>query len=252
MAVKMLRKLVPDQWRPHAYLNRLTQRRCDLRVMRGPFTGMRYVDESVCSAYIPKLLGIYERELYRVIEKACSLKLPYIVDLGAAEGYYAVGMALRNPQAQVVAFETDPRGQSVLRELVKLNCVGGHFAIRGKCEPSDLRKVLDEHQGKTLIICDVEGFEETLIDPSAVPALNAAWILVELHEFARAGIASLLVDRLLQTHFIEHIWQQERSADEYPFRTLTTTLLPKQYLERAVSERRPARQSWLWMQPLHP
>lgn len=110
---------------------------------------------------------------------------------------------------------------------------------------------LEGHKGKTLVICDVEGYEEQLIDPSAVPVLNDAWILVEVHEFARAGIADLLIQRLRRGHFIEHIGQQGRATDEYPFRTLFTTLLPKLYLERAVSERRSPGQSWLWAQPRH-
>ena len=144
MAVRMLRRMVPVHWRPYAYLDRLTETRCDSRVIRGPFTRMRYLDASFCSAYIPKLLGIYERELHPIIEKACSLRFAQIIDVGAAEGYYAVGMALRNPQAQIVAFEANPQALSALGELVKLNCVSACFATRGKCEPSDLRMVLEQ------------------------------------------------------------------------------------------------------------
>ena len=66
-------------------------------------------------------LGIYERELYPTVEEAIAAKYPLIVDIGAAEGYYAVGMAMRSPQSQVIAYEMDPRGQALLRDMIAIN-----------------------------------------------------------------------------------------------------------------------------------
>jgi len=63
-----VRKAVPGQFRPITYLTSLTRRRTGCRVHAGPFKGMRYGLISVGSAYIPKLLGTYERELAILIE----------------------------------------------------------------------------------------------------------------------------------------------------------------------------------------
>ena len=59
------------------------------------------------------MLGTYEKELNSVIEEACAAHPSLIVDVGAAEGYYACGMALRNPQARVVAFEMQAKGRGM-------------------------------------------------------------------------------------------------------------------------------------------
>lgn len=76
-----------------------------------------------------KLLGTYEREVNQCIEQACALNFPLIVDIGAAEAYYAVGLAGRNPDARVIAFETEKRRKAALRQMKQLNQV--NFARGG-------------------------------------------------------------------------------------------------------------------------
>ena len=80
----------------------------DLTVRNGPFRGMRYPERaSVGSALVPKLLGSYERELQPVLEDILAREHSEIVDIGCAEGYYAVGLALRLPAARVFAYDTN-------------------------------------------------------------------------------------------------------------------------------------------------
>jgi hypothetical protein len=209
---------------------------------------MRYVETSLGSAYLPKLLGIYERELAAAIDAVCARRPRLIIDVGAAEGYYAVGLALRNPQARVVAFEMDPRGRETLRHMANLNGVTGRVEVRGRCEPQDLNAALGATDDPVLV-CDVEGDEELLLDPDLVPDLRRAAILVETHDFVRAGITETLQRRFQRSHGIEPIWQEPRSRHEFPWRTLGTVLLPGSYLEWAVNEWRPVRMCWLWMDP---
>jgi hypothetical protein len=239
--------MVPERLRPIGYLTHLTRKKTSCRVRSGPFSGMRYVTGSVGSAYLPKLLGIYERELSVHLEGMCG-KPDLIVNVGAAKGYYAVGLALRNPQARVIAFEAEEKGRLALTEMAHLNGVSGQIEIRCWCAPVDLQAALAGSR-LPLLICDVEGYEETLLDVQAVPALERATILTELHEFVIPGISALLIERFEKTHKIERIWQQPRTRQDFPWRTLGTVLLPKSYLDWAVSEWRPERMSWLWMMP---
>lgn len=248
MIASLLRKIVPERFRPIGYLTQLTRERTGCRVRAGSFAGLRYGSNSVGSAYLPKLLGIYERELSAQVESICAAKPGLIVDIGAAEGYYAIGLARRDPQAHIVAFEMETRGQSALREMAGLNNVADRVEIRGKCEAPDLVAALGD-TAAPVVVCDVEGYEEKLLDPQAVPALRQATILVELHDFIIPGITEKLKERFGATHRIEHIWQQPRSRADFPWRTLGTALLPKSYLDWAVSEWRPVRMSWLWLVP---
>lgn len=244
----MLKTLVPARFRPSSVLAKLVRTRTGARVSAGPFKGMNYIQQSHGSAYIPKLLGIYERELHDCIEEMIHSRPSVLIDIGAAEGYYAVGIARRLPDVQVIAFEMDTDGREKVRSLSSLNDVNDRVKVNGECDPSALA---DEFSGirKATIICDVEGYEATLLDPEILPSLRSAAILVELHEFAVPGVTELLFSRFKDSHRIQEIWQEPRSKTEFPFSSLATKLLPSTYLDWAVSEWRPSRMCWLWMTP---
>jgi hypothetical protein len=210
---------------------------------------MKYVASGIGSVYYPKLLGVYERELHPVIDTIARLGPDRIIDIGAAEGYYAVGLALHNPRAEVVAFEQTPEGQALVRELASRNCVADRVRVLGRCEPADLREELSPAR-RAVVMCDVEGYETTLLDPVAVPSLTAAWLLVELHEFVIAGVGALLRGRFAGTHRISEISQTDRTRADYPYLPWYTRLLPTAYATYPVNEFRPARMSWLWLEPL--
>lgn len=215
---------------------------------KGPFAGMKYIQGAVGSAYVPKLLGIYERELNSRIEQACALNFPLIVDIGAAEGYYAVGLARRNPNARIIAFEMEQKGQDALKKMALLNDVASRVEIRGKCELADLQEALRSAE-RSLIICDVEGYEEVLLDPDAIPELCRTHLLVEMHDFIYPGVSDRIAERFRETHKAHRIWQETRSRSDLPYRTFGTAILPRSYLRWAVSEWRPVQMSWLWMEP---
>jgi hypothetical protein len=243
---RAVRSFVPPQYRPIGYLTSLTRRKTSLVVRSGPFAGMRYGPSSVGSAYIPKLLGIYERELVPIIETVCSANPQLIVDVGAAEGYYAVGLAIRNPSSRVVAFEAEAVGRASLQRMAEGNGVRARIEIRGRCEIQDLEEVLGDVPSP-LVICDVEGHENSLLDPLLAPSLRRADILVELHDFIAPGVSHLLRTRFESTHHIQLIHQEQRSWDEFPWRTWITALLPRSYKDWAVSEWRSVPMSWLYM-----
>lgn len=248
MIARLLRTLVPARFRPIGYLEHLVRARNDARVRQGPFQGMRYADRACGSAYIPKILGIYERELNTCVEQAVSLRLPLIVDVGSAEGYYAVGMALRNPEARVIAFEMEPDSRDALRRTVELNDAAARVDVRGKCEPEDLRAALADAE-RALVICDAEGYEDVLLRPQKIPALARTWLLVETHEFVSVRITERVAARFRETHEVRRITQEPRHRSDFPYRTLGTALLPGRYLDWAVDEWRPETMSWLWMEP---
>jgi hypothetical protein len=244
-----IRLVIPARFRPIGYLTHLVEERTGRRVCSGPFEGMNYVNRSWGSAYLPKLLGTYERELHSCVEEICSMKPGLILNVGAAEGYYTVGLARRNPQARVIGFEMSVVGRHALQEMTKLNAVADRVDVHGECGPANLSAAIGR-QPHPVVICDIEGYEAELLDPSAVPALKDATVLVELHEYLVPGITDQLQRRFAHTHRMTHILQESRGRAEFPWRTLGTTFLPKSYLDWALSEWRPAPMGWLWMIPL--
>lgn len=237
---------------PRHRLIRITQKKTNYVVQAGPFRGMRYASDTVGGGYIPKLLGIYERELHALVRGLGALGVREVINIGAADGYYAVGLARQNPAARVVAFEAEPRGRKLIEQMVMDNSVTDQVEIKGYCDIPALRAALQSPE-QSLVFCDVEGFEDTLLDPDSIPALKKTHILVELHDRKNAGVSQRVRDRFLPTHEISTIRQEERTDADFPIRTRYTARLDRMHLSEAVDEGRPVQagsgMSWFWMFP---
>ncbi|WP_442506633.1 hypothetical protein SH528x_005488 [Novipirellula sp. SH528] len=209
-------------------------------VLQGPFAGMRYLEHSFGSALLPKLMGIYELELREVIEEVCNNDYQVIVDIGCAEGYYAVGMALRCPHASVFGFDIDPKARELCSQLSTLNSVQDRLEVRGEFSGSTL---LDLPPGKCLIICDCEGTEDEILDPNTSSRFEDADLLVEVHNNEVPGMTMELVRRFSSTHRIQFIDNVIRAPA-----TIAPLWMANGRFERliAVNESRVPMQ-WLWM-----
>jgi hypothetical protein len=102
-------------------------------VVGGPFKGMRYDGGAVCGAATPKILGVYESELAPFLLKWSVIPFQHIINVGAAEGYYAVGCATLWPQATVTAFEASEEGRRFLARNVQLNGLQSRVKMMGYC-----------------------------------------------------------------------------------------------------------------------
>ncbi|MBC7782496.1 MAG: hypothetical protein H7144_01545 [Burkholderiales bacterium] len=218
------------------------------KVAAGPFKGMKYIGESFYSAYMPKLLGIYEREVYPFIESAIAKKFPVILDIGAAEGYYACGMAIRCADSKIIAFEGEQEARKLNAQMAKINGVSDRIDIRGYCTRAEVKTILAETD-RALLIVDCEGYEHILLDPLRSPDLAKATILVECHDFLVAGLTEELKERFAPTHDITQIMAIPRNASEFPKTTLYTRALGNARITHAVNEWRPVQMWWLWMTP---
>jgi len=221
------------------------------RVFSGPFRGLHYVPRSIGSVHDAKLLGTYERELWPQVEQLIASAPDVIVNLGAGEGYYAVGLAARLPATRVIAFETDPRGQELIRRFARLNQVASQVEIRGHATPDGLALALAGAQHPAVVI-DVEGAEGELLDTARVAGLARSRILVEVHDFI-APLGGLLLARFAPTHRHVEIWSHARGPRDIPGWARLFALTPwRNRIVRAMDERRPERMRWLWFEPLGP
>jgi hypothetical protein len=249
MIKAFLRSIIPYRYTPSGYVDHLIRKRSGLVVQSGLFKGMKYINQASGSVFPPKLLGIYEMELHPIFEEMLQHPPERFVDIGAAEGYYAVGMALRLPAStEILAFEMDVRARRSLNQLASRNNVEDRLSIREKCEPQDLAVILRAPK-KTFLLCDVEGYEKLLLDPAAVPELRNTSILVEMHDFLVPDVSELIRQRFEATHEIQVIHETKRTLDQYPYSTLVTQFLPDKYRLWAVGEHRSVPMHWFWMQP---
>jgi hypothetical protein len=219
------------------------------KVASGIFRGMPYVSESHGSVFLPKVLGTYELELIPIIDRWNKDSFQRIVVAGAAEGYYAVGLARRFPGASLVAFEPYPEARAALARLAKRNECDSRIQLRGICHCTALAEVLDGAMS-TLLLVDIEGGEALLLDPNMVPALKRVTMLVEIHEFAFPGIETLLSDRFAPTHKISRIDARARTWEDLPNdlrKSLPSTFTGVAL--QAMNERRPPGMFWLLLEP---
>lgn len=187
-------------------------------VQTGPFAGMRYETDATEGALLPRLLGSYESELHPHIEALAAEGLDQIVDIGCAEGYYAVGFARMLPQLVVHAHDTDPRAQRACRALAELNGVSDRVKVGGAFTHADFEAFAGT---RSLVFMDIEGGEGQLLDPARAPALRGLKILVETHPGPTA-LCDEIAARFQDSHDIIRIDQSPKAAVLPPwFRTLS-------------------------------
>jgi len=176
-------------------------------VIYGPFSGLKYPSfESYGSALLPKLIGTYEHELHHIIEDVSKRKIyNLIIDIGAAEGFYAIGLAKIFKDKKVIAFETSSKARKLIKEMASINNVLHLIQIKGECTIENLNNCLLEKKG--LIVCDCEGQELTILDPEKIPKLLKYDIIVELHDYSSSGltVTELMKKRFEKSHSLNFI-----------------------------------------------
>jgi hypothetical protein len=213
-------------------------------VLSGPFKGMSYINDIVWGPITPKWLGAYECELHSiVVEIIRNQNYDTIIDIGAAEGYYAIGLAKHLPESTVFTFDLDYRARLQQRRMARLNKVT-NVIIGSSCDHFQMENHIRK---RCLVVCDIEGFEVQLLDPTTVPALARADVLVEVHSTQNMSVIevkNLLIQRFCRTHKIGTIDSQPRGLVN--FRHLVPSVADEELLI-ALDEGRNDPQYWLWM-----
>ena len=169
------------------------------RCIAGPFRNVELPRETWTRHISPKLLGTYESELHATLEACCARRYRRVIDIGAADGFYAAGLAMRLGQ-RVVAFEADPWQRYVIRRTAAVN--RADVDVRG---PATVRSVARVVEPGSLLLCDCEGAEDALLDPLAIPGLARCDLVVEVHDAFVPGVAERLRRRFHATHDIREI-----------------------------------------------
>jgi len=202
--IKFQRELIERQ-RSEKPINDLAEKLFEKKVvLHGPFEGMRYPSlRSKSSALYPKLLGTYEQELSPIIEELIAEKYTQVLDIGCAEGYYAVGMALRMPNVNVFAYDIDAEARSLTTEMAKLNGVDKRVQVEKNCDTETLKNF--DFSKRSLIICDAEGYEKHLFTKACLENLKTVDLLIETHDFIDIHISSYLEQLFKHSHELQII-----------------------------------------------
>jgi SAM-dependent methyltransferase len=208
---------LPDRaWRMERRLRRVAaalRARHGSAVLSGPFVGMLYVPAAIGSVLSPKLIGCYEEELAPVMDRIIASDYRVVVDVGCAEGYYAIGLARRLPSAQVFAFDIDARARQLCADMGRINGVADRLQVGEFC---DIPRLSALPLAGALLMCDCEGYEIELLQPELAPVLRRCDVLVELHDGRDPRITPTLCRRFAPTHEIQLIRSASRDPGAYP------------------------------------
>lgn len=213
-------------------------------VLNGPFKGMHYpVMQSAGSSLMPKLLGTYEMELQQVFNDFCAKKYSDIIDIGCAEGYYAVGMAMRLPYVNVHAFDTDPLARELCKKMAEANGVGERVNVKGTCSANTLQ---DFHfSGRGLVICDCEGYESRLFTKENLNNLRNCDIIIEIHDFLDLHISPKLKELIGSTHDILSIYSVDDLQKVHLYHLEELKSFSLEDRKELLAEERPTVMEWL-------
>jgi hypothetical protein len=175
----------------------------------GPFKGMKFflpdepasiIRQLINSAIVTKLVGSFEEPIQSWVNDVAGKQYERIINVGSAEGYYAVGFALTRAAPRIVAFDIVEAPRLMLEKLAKLNNVFPQIEINTLCDWDQLQKLSGP---KALVFCDIEGGEADLLDPAKVPNLRHSDFIIETHDCLVPGVTNLLIERFRLTHQIE-------------------------------------------------
>ncbi|GAB3903624.1 50S ribosomal protein L11 methyltransferase [Mucilaginibacter boryungensis] len=218
------------------------------QVLHGPFQGMKYPSfAAVGSALYPKLLGCYEKELSEAITDLLQNNYAEIIDIGCAEGYYAIGLGLRLPNTQIYAYDTDETARGLCRQMAKLNGIDERVSIKQTCTPEILESF--PFNGRALIICDCEGFENDLFTKANIQNLLNCDLIIETHDFLNLRISDNLVKLFSATHHIHIVKSIDDIEKAKTYNYPETANLPVEEKYMLYRECRPAIMEWLICNP---
>ena len=224
----------------------LVRRQTDGRVVAGPFAGMWF---GLPVPHLPAYLGTYELELRPLLAELTKAPFDLVLNVGAADGYYAAGLARLWPGASVVAFEMISAKQENVRRVAAQNAVADRVRIEGECTPARLDELI-EGARRPLVWMDVDGAELELLDPERSPGLRRAEIVVELHPFLVGRPRETLEQRFAPTHESQLVLGEDRRPEQFPLDgRLWRTRPGRAAAVEAMQERRPERQDWLRLRP---
>ncbi|MCA0276800.1 MAG: hypothetical protein LCH86_12415 [Proteobacteria bacterium] len=221
-------------------------RKLDFTVVRGPFKGLRLLEMGAWSDYdlLSKVLGSYELEVFQAVEHQISRSPNVIVNVGASEGYYAVGLKRRLPDADVYTFDIDQDSFEALDRCAKLNGV-----TINRLKKFDFKNPLVDISSsaaevRPLFVVACEGCENGIAEMSKSVAAVSSFI-VELHDLFVPGTTERLVNFLAPSHEIKLIDQSGRFVPDFP----ELTGVPGPIASILLDEFRGASMQWIYAVP---
>lgn len=216
------------------------------KILNGPYKSI-YIKSANWRADddLPKLLGIYEKEIQNQIILLCKkIKLKYLVNFGASEGYHLISLIKKKYFQRAYAFEVDRLVKKKLIENINLNNLSKKIKVFDKANFKEVFNNLNNFElKKTLFLIDIEGGEYSLFNNKNLKNIKSSFFLIEMHRQSRYNFKFM---QFLKKFFkIKLINQSERNPHE--IKKLENFNDNEKWI--MMSETRPFKMNWLLLYP---
>jgi hypothetical protein len=150
----------------------------------GLFKGLKFVNDSHWGASDMggMILGLYEQEILRELSNIPK-RFKTFIDLGAADGYYGIGVLVNNTFDKSYCYEITEAGKKVISENARINNVTEKVLIRGKATKNLASEIPNSDLNNSVLFVDIEGAEFDLFDQTLFKSFSNSIIFIELHDF---------------------------------------------------------------------
>ena len=218
-------------------------------VKYGPFKGLHLTHDPWWGQLDlgSQCLGLYEKEILKFIENIEDGQFTNFIDIGAADGYYAVGLLSTGKIQRSICFEKTDKGREAIFTNWKKNGSIGQLVVKAKANFESIATLTEHDLERSLILIDIEGGEFELLNNDTIHKFRHSKILLEIHNWVtdfEEKYKNLLIS-LDETFCIKIIKRVDRQVDNYmelrDFTDDNRLLL--------VSERRPCLMRFLELTP---
>lgn len=246
----LFKKLIPSGVQPRALKHHLVEHlKTNQMILGGPFAGIEFPYDPTWLGNTAKLLGVYEIELQGALKKLGAVPFPVIINIGSADGYYALGSGKLWPAAKIITYETEEYGRKLMEEFAVKNNSFERIESHGKCDQVEFINVLSRFD-HGLVVMDIEGGEDELLSGENLIHLKNFHLLVELHDIRVDRLGEKLRERFETTHDILEIITRPRRLGDFSYpRNIFIKLYFLEQLRDLSDEGRGAPMRWFLMVP---
>lgn len=219
------------------------------QVKYGPFAGLRLNRDTWWGKLDlgSQCLGLYEKELLDYIESLPQQQFSHFIDIGAADGYYAIGMLMAKKVEHCICFEQSVKGQETIQANWQRNQAPGQLQVFGEANEQSIATLPPGVLADALVLIDIEGFEFQLLSPAFLERLKSCTVIIEIHNWVDDFLNSYArflrdADRWFTIEPIQPVERNSHHLTELRDMTDDNRLL-------MMSERRPCMMRFLQLTP---
>jgi Methyltransferase FkbM domain len=141
------------------------------------------------------------------------------IDLGAADGYYGIGVLINDLFEWSYCFEQNVTSRDLIAKNASANKVSDRIEVRGYASKTFHNEIPADVLNKAVLFVDIEGAEFDFLDSETFGAFRNSIVIVELHEwFYDDGLARVqrMRNAAAATHTAIEFSMGSRDLSKFP------------------------------------